>query len=92
MEQEKVNEKAKKSPKIGFFQKWNEEAGRNEFSVTRLQMILFTLFDVFFVYQYYITEGNEITVNSLVLVVILLTAAYTPKAVQDFTDMRKKIK
>lgn len=92
MTDEKTQESPKKTPKIGFFQKWNEDAQRNEFSVTRLQMLLFTLFDAFFVYQYYITEGNEITVNSLVLVVILLAAAYTPKAIKDFTEMQKKVK
>jgi len=77
--------------KIGFFEKWNEDAGVKEFTSTNLQMILATLFDFFFAYQFYITEGNEVTVNSIMLFVIFLVFATAPKALKDFSDIKKKI-
>jgi hypothetical protein len=77
--------------KIGFFQKWNDKAKMKEFSITRLQMALFTVFAGFFIYQFYITEGNSVTVNSIVLVLVLLAGAFAPKALKDFSDLRDKI-
>jgi 4-hydroxybenzoate polyprenyltransferase len=78
--------------KINFFEKWNAEANCKEFSITRVQMILATLFAFFFVYQYFVTEGNEITVNAIVLVVMLFTFAVAPKAIKDFNDIKDKVK
>jgi len=78
--------------KIGFFSKYNREAGVSEFSITRLQMALFTLFDMFFAYQYFITEENPVTANSIVLILVLLAAAYAPKALKDFSDIKDKVK
>jgi uncharacterized membrane protein len=77
--------------KIGFFEKWNKDAGVKEFSITRLQMALATLFAFFFVYQYYITEGNSVTINSIMLIVILFIFAVAPKAIKDFSDIKDKI-
>jgi uncharacterized membrane protein len=77
--------------KIGFFEKWNKDAGVKEFSITRLQMTLATLFAFFFVYQYYITEGNSVTINSIMLIVILFIFAVAPKAIKDFSDIKDKI-
>lgn len=77
--------------KIGFFETYNKEAGVKEFSITRLQMMLATLFAFFFVYQFYVTEGSSVTVNSIVLVVMLFVFATAPKAIKDFTDLKKKL-
>lgn len=78
--------------KIGFFEKWNKDAGMKEFSMTRLQMAFLTLFTLFFIYQFYITESNEVTINSIVLILILLTASFVPKAIKDFQDIKDKLK
>ena len=78
--------------KIGFFEKWNKDAGVREFSMTRLQMALFTLFAMFFIYQFFVTEGNPVTVNSIVLVLVILAGAYTPKAIKDFYELKNKAK
>jgi len=78
--------------KIGFFEKWNVSANCKEFSITRMQMALATLFDFFFVYQYFVTEGNEITANAIVLILVLLTFAVAPKAIKDFSDIKDKVK
>ena len=77
--------------KIGFFEKWNTDAGMKEFSITRLQMILGTLFVFFFAYQFYITEANSVTVDSIMLIVIFLVFAVAPKAIKDFSDIKNKI-
>lgn len=77
--------------KIGFLETWNKNSQTKEFSITRLQMVIATLFGFFFVYQYYITEDHTITVNSLVLVLILLVFAVTPKHVKDFMDIKDKL-
>jgi hypothetical protein len=77
--------------KIGFFEKWNKDAGMKEFSLTRLQMAIATLFAFFFIYQYYITESHTITVNSLVLLLILLVFAVAPKHIKDFMDLKVKL-
>ena len=77
--------------KIGFFEKWNRDAGVKEFSVTRLQMILATLFVFFFTYQFYIVEGKSVTVNSIMLIVIFLVFAVAPKAIKDFSDIKDKL-
>ena len=77
--------------RINFFEKWNRDAGVKEFSVTRLQMILATLFVFFFTYQFYITEENSVTINSIVLIVIFLVFAAVPKAVKDFADIKDKL-
>lgn len=78
--------------RLGFFSKWNVKAEREELSMTRLQMFIFTFFAMFFIYQYYITEGNPVDVNSLMLVFTLLLAVYAPKAIKDLTDLKDKIK
>jgi len=78
--------------RIGFFERWNREAGVKEFSITRLQMLLATLYAFFFVYQYYITEGNDVTINSITLVVMLFVFAAAPKAIKDFTELKDKVK
>jgi drug/metabolite transporter superfamily protein YnfA len=78
--------------KIGFFEKWNPEAGQKEFSITRVQMVLMTLFAMFFTYQYFVTEGNPISVNAIFLVLVLLLSAYVPKALKDLTDIRGRFK
>jgi len=77
--------------KIGFLEKWNKEAGVKEFSLSRLLAALFVLFDAFFIYQFYITEGHSITVNSIVLILVLLIAAFMPKALKDFMDIKDKL-
>ena len=77
--------------KVGFFEKWNTDAGMKEFSITRMQMILATLFVFFFAYQYYITEANKVTINSIMLIVIFLVFAVAPKAIKDFSDIKNKI-
>jgi hypothetical protein len=77
--------------KLGFFEKWNQDAGAKEFSITRLQMAFFTVFAAFFIYQYYITEENSVTINSLVLVIIILLGAFVPKALKDFSDIKNKL-
>lgn len=76
---------------IGFFQKWNKDAQTFEFSITRLQMVLFTIFTGFFTYQFYITEGNSVTINSIVLILILLSAGFFPKVIKDFVDLKNKL-
>lgn len=76
--------------KIGFLQKWNTEANCVEFSITRLQMAICTLFALFFTYQYYVTEGNSITINSITLILVLFAAAFSPKMIKEIIE--KKIK
>lgn len=78
--------------KIGFFETWNKEAGMVEFSITRVQMILMTLFDMFFIYQYFVIKEQPITVNSITLIVVLMIVTYSPKAIKDFTSIKDKIK
>lgn len=78
--------------KIGFFEAWNKEAGLVEFSITRVQMILMTLFVMFFSYQYFVTEGNPITINAITLIVVFLFGAYFPKTLKDFSSLKDKIK
>ena len=77
--------------KIGFFEKWNKEAGMVEFSMSRLIMIIVVAFSMFFTYQYYITEAKEVTINSIMLIVIFLVFAVAPKAIKDFSDIKNKI-
>jgi hypothetical protein len=78
--------------RLGFFSKWNVQSQTSELSMTRLQMFIFTFFSMFFIYQYFITEGNHVDVNSIMLVVTLLLAVYAPKAIKDLTDIKDKIK
>ncbi|MBS3777305.1 MAG: hypothetical protein KGY70_19080 [Bacteroidales bacterium] len=77
--------------KISFFEKWNRDAGVKEFSLSRLLSALFAAFTAFFIFQFYIVEGNEVTVNSVVLVLVLLTASFMPKALKDYTDIKGKM-
>ena len=77
--------------KIGFLEKYNKDAGIKEFSMTRLQMILFTLFTAFFIWQFYIVEGNEVTINSIVLILVMFSASFFPKAIKDFQDIKGKM-
>jgi hypothetical protein len=74
---------------IGFFETWNKEAGLKEFSITRLQMAVFTVYDMFFAHQYFIYKGNEITFNSVLLLIVLLVGAFAPKAIKDFVNWKK---
>ncbi len=78
--------------KIGFFEKYNREAGVIESSSSRLLTIALVIFDMLFTYQYFITENNPVTASSILLVVVLFTAAFSPKALKDFTDLKDKIK
>jgi len=77
--------------RIHFFEKWNKEAGMKEFSLTRLQMAVFTAFTGFFIWQFYIVEGNSVTVNSLVLMIIMFLACFFPKAIKDLSDIKDKL-
>lgn len=78
--------------KIGFFEKYNREAGVIESSSSRLLTIALVIFDMFFTYQYFITENNPVTASSILLVVVLFTAAFSPKALKDFNDLKDKVK
>lgn len=78
--------------RLGIFEKWNKESGTPELSLTSIQMAVFTIFAMFFIYQYYITEANDVTVNSLMLIVIVLLGAFAPKAIKGLTDLKNKIK
>jgi hypothetical protein len=77
--------------KIGFFEKYNQDTKDKEFSITRVQMLLATLFDFFFIYQYFITEKNDVTVDSIFLCIVILLFAAMPKAMKDLTDVKDKI-
>jgi hypothetical protein len=77
--------------KIGAFEKWNKEAGVKEFSMSRILAALLLAFTAFFIYQFYITEGNEVTVNSVGLIVVMLVAVFVPKALKDMTDIKDKM-
>jgi len=78
--------------RIGFWEKWNKEAGLKELSLTRLQMTIFTIFAMFFIYQYFITESNEPTVNAIFLVIVILLGAFAPKAIKDLAEFKDKVK
>ena len=80
-----------KEKKIGFLQRFNKSANMIEFSLTSLQMIIFTFFAMFFIYQYFITEDNDVTVNSIFLIIVVLIGAFAPKAMKDFTSLKDKI-
>jgi len=81
-----------KKDKIGFFSKWNKDAQKEELSMTRLQMFIFTFFSMGFIYQYFISEDNPVDVNSIMLIVIILLAVFAPKAIKDLTDLKDKVK
>lgn len=72
-----------KADKIGFFETWNAEAQRVEFSITRVQMLLSTLFDFYFIWQFFIVKNKPATWDNLLLTLILILLAIAPKAVKD---------
>lgn len=87
-ELEKIYE-AQTKYKLGFFEKWNEEAAMPEFSMTRLQMAIITAFTLAFAWWFFIVKGNTITYPSIMLIAVLLIGAFTPKALKDFIDKIK---
>ena len=72
--------------RIGFFQKWNAEAGAPEFSISKAQMVIFTLFSMGYIWKKYVTDGAEITTDGLLLVCLLLAASFAPKLLKDIID------
>ena len=78
--------------RLGIFEKWNKDSNTPELSLTSIQMAVFTIFAMFFIYQFYITEANEVTVNSIMLIVIVLLGAFAPKATKGLTDIKAQIK
>ena len=47
---------------------------------------------MFFIYQYFITESNEPTVNAIFLVIVILLGAFAPKAIKDLAEFKDKVK
>lgn len=74
--------------KIKFFEKYNKEAECKEFSVTRLQMAVLTVFTMIFSLWYFVWSDHEVTLESVALILVFLIGCYTPKALKDFMDMR----
>lgn len=75
-----------KDKKIGFFEKWNPDAQKVEFSITRVQMIVMTLAAIGFMFWYY--TKYPVTMESILQVGLLLLASFFPKALKDFMDKR----
>jgi len=75
--------------KIGFLEKWNEPAQKIEFSITRLQMAVITVFALIFTWYYFIVKGTEVTWNNILLIVILFAAGFSPKILKDIIDKVK---
>lgn len=74
---------------IGLFQTYNEKAGKVEWSMTRVQMAIFTLFAMAFLWFFFIEKGNDVNMNNILLTLLLLLTAVAPKAVKDLSDKVK---
>ncbi len=75
--------------KIGFFETYNKESGNVEKSSTRLQQLLTLLF-VFVFTLLYIRTGI-VTIEFILLELIFLVAAFAPKYLKDFIDLKEKL-
>lgn len=73
---------------IKFLQTWNKDADAPEFSITRLQMAVMSLFTMVFTVWYHCK--NEITWESISLVLVLLIASFTPKTLKEIVQLYKK--
>jgi hypothetical protein len=75
---------------IKYFETWNKSANQIEKSSTRLQQFLTLLF-IFIFTVLYILE-NAINLDFILLELIFLVAAFAPKYLKDFIDLKEKIK
>lgn len=70
---------------IGLFQTVNKTTKEREWSMTRVQMAIMTLFNVAFLWWFYIVDANAVNMENIALTVVLLLTAVTPKALKDFS-------
>jgi len=82
--------------KIGFFQKWNKEAGVPEFSMTRLLQILILIYVFFFDFHYVnliLKSGQDVVIslNFIFLNIVFLIAVFFPKYLKDLIDLKNKL-
>ena len=75
--------------KIGFFETVNNKTGKVEKSSTRLQQFFMLIFIFVFVPLY--LSRYEINLDFIFLTVMFLVAAFAPKHVKDFADIKDKI-
>ncbi len=75
--------------KIGFFETFNKTSGRIEKSSTRLQQFLTLLF--IFVFTVLYLREYAINLDFILLEVMFLVAAFAPKHIKDFIELKEKI-
>jgi len=75
--------------KIGFFETFNKTSERIEKSSTRLQQFLTLIFIFFFTIIY--LGSHSVDLDFILLDLIFLVAAFAPKYLKDFIDLKEKI-
>jgi hypothetical protein len=72
--------------KIGFFETWNEKAGKIENSLSRLQMAVMLVFTMVFTSLYHI--AHPISLESITLVGVLIIGSFFPKMLKEIIEKR----
>lgn len=75
--------------KIGFFETFNKSANQIEKSSTRLQQFLTLIF--IFVFTILYLKENTVNLDFILLDLIFLVAAFAPKYLKDFIDLKEKL-
>ena len=75
--------------KLGFFETYNKTSDRVEKSSTRLQQFLTLLF--IFVFTVLYLKAEPINLDFILLEVMFLVAAFAPKHIKDFIELKEKI-
>jgi len=75
--------------KIGFFETFNKSANQIEKSSTRLQQFLTLIF--IFVFTILYLRENTVNLDFILLDLIFLVAAFAPKYLKDFIDLKEKL-
>jgi hypothetical protein len=76
--------------KIGYFETVNKTSGKIEKSSTRLQQFFMLIF-IFIFTPLYLSK-YEINLDFILLTIMFLVAAFAPKHVKDFADIKDKVK
>ncbi len=78
---------------IKLFQKWNKKAERLEWSLTDVMSLMCLLYMFYFDYYFLgLLSEPKITIQFLFLQVVFLIAAFMPKALVKFIDIKDKLK